>query len=324
MQRCLLVMSAVLAAWCTGAAAQTVTPGWPQRPIHAIIPFGAGSATDIVPRIAFDQLATQLGQPIVVENRVGAGSTLGTAAVAKADPDGYTLLATSNAHTITPSIYANLSYDAANDFAGVIPFGSVANVLVISPDKGFKTIQEMVAAAKAKPGSFNYASVGVGSATHLSVERLRLSAGFEAVHIPFRGGPEALTEVMAGRVEFYFCPVNTALPFIRAGTLLGLVVNAPRRSPQLPDVPTLREAGYPDADLPIWIGMLAPAKTPRDIIARLHAETERALQAPATQQKLAKAGVEPLNLSPAEFDARFRKEIEANGELAKIAGIKPN
>jgi tripartite-type tricarboxylate transporter receptor subunit TctC len=324
MQRCLLVMSAVLAAWCAGAAAQTVTPGWPQRPIHAIIPFGAGSATDIVPRIAFDQLAAQLGQPIVVENRVGAGSTLGTAAVAKADPDGYTLLATSNAHTIVPSIYANLTYDAANDFAGVMPFGSVANVLVISPDKGFKTIQEMVAAAKAKPGSFNYASVGVGSATHLSVERLRLSAGFEAVHIPFRGGPEALTEVMAGRVDFYFCPVNTALPFIRAGTLLGLVVNAPRRSPQLPDVPTLREAGYPDADLPIWIGMLAPAKTPRDLIARLHAETEKALQAPVTQQKLTKAGVEPLNLSPAEFDARIRNEIEANGMVAKVAGIKPN
>src|SRR5262249_49889872 len=195
MQRCLLVMSAVLAAWCTGATAQTVTPNWPQRPIRAVIPFGAGSATDIVPRIAFDPLAAQLGQPILVENRVGARTTVRTGAVAKADPDGYTLLATSNAHTIAPSIYANLPYDAANDFAGIIPFGSVANVLVISPDKGFKTIQEMVAAAKAKPGSFNYASVGVGSATHLSVERLRLTAGFAPLPIPFPACPQPLTHL---------------------------------------------------------------------------------------------------------------------------------
>ena len=189
-----LVALAVIVIGAHGsAAAQTLAQTWPSKPIRAIVPFGAGSATDIVPRIVFDPLSARLGQPIIVENRVGAGSSLGTAAVAKADPDGHTPLATSSAHTITPAVYATLSYDAAADFAAVTPFGSVANVLVISPDKGFKTIQEMIAAAKAKPGSFNYASVGVGSATHLSVERLKLSAGFEAVHVPFRGGPEALT-----------------------------------------------------------------------------------------------------------------------------------
>jgi tripartite-type tricarboxylate transporter receptor subunit TctC len=297
---------------------------WPSKPIRAIIPFGAGSATDIVPRIVFDPLSAQLGQPIVVENRVGAGSTVGTAAVAKADPDGYTLLATSSAHTITPAVYANLSYDAAADFAAVIPFGSVANVLVIAPSKGVRTIQDLVAAAKAKPASFNYASVGVGSATHLSVERLRLSAGFEAVHVPFRGGPEALTEVMAGRVEFYFCPINTALPYIREGKLLALVVNSTKRAAELPDVPTVIEAGYPDAEFPIWLGMLVPAKTPQDIVGKLHAETEKALRTPATRERLAKAGIEPLNMSPSEFDARVKKEIEANRALAKAAGIKPN
>ena len=297
---------------------------WPSKPIRAVIPFGAGSATDIVPRIVFDPLSAQLGQPIVVENRVGAGSTIGAAAVAKAEPDGHTVLATSSAHTITPAVYASLPYDPAADFAAVIPFGSLPNVLVISPSKGFKTIQDMVAAAKAKPGSFNYASVGVGSATHLSVERLRLSAGFEAVHVPFRGGPEALTEVMAGRVEFYFCPINTALPFIREGRLLALVVNSPKRAAELPDVPTVLEAGYRDAEFPIWIGMLAPAKTPRDVIGKLHAETVKALQIPATQDRLVKTGIEPLIISPAEFDARVRKEIETNGALAKAAGIKPN
>ena len=302
------------------AAAQA----WPTKPVRAIIPFGAGSATDIIPRIVFEPLSVQLGQPIVVENRTGAGGTIGTAAVAKADPDGYTLLATSSAHTITPAVYANLSYDAAADFAAVIPFGSVANALVISPAKGIKTIQELVAAAKAKPGSFNYASVGVGSGTHLSVERLRLSAGFEAVHVPFRGGPEALTEVMAGRVELYFCPINTALPYIRDGRLLALVVNSTKRAAALPDVPTVIEAGYRDAEFPIWIGMLAPAQTPRDIIGRLHAETVKALQIPATQAKLASTGVEPVIISPAEFDARIRKEVETNGALAKVAGIKPN
>jgi tripartite-type tricarboxylate transporter receptor subunit TctC len=289
-----------------------------------LIPFGAGSATDIIPRIAFDQLSSQLGQPIVVENRVGAGGTLATAAVAKAEADGYTLLATSSAYTITPAVYANLPYDPVDDLAAVIPFGSLPNVLVISPAKGLKTIQELVAAAKARPGSLNYASVGVGSGTHLSVERLRLSAGFEAVHVPFRGGPEALTEIMAGRVDVYFCPINTALPYIRDGRLLALVVNSGKRAAELPEVPTTAEAGYRDADLPIWIGMLAPAKTSRDIINKLHAETARALQVPATREKLAKTGVEQLLLSPAEFNARVRQEIETNGALARAAGIKPN
>jgi tripartite-type tricarboxylate transporter receptor subunit TctC len=314
----------VLAVFILVADAGAWGQPWPTKPIRVIVPFGAGSATDIVPRIVFDPLSALLGQPIVVENRVGGGSTVGTAAVAKADPDGYTLLATSTAHTITPAVYANLSYDAASDFAAITPFGSVANALVISPSKGFKTIQDMVAAAKAKPGTFNYASVGVGSATHLSVERLRLSAGFEAVHVPFRGGPEALTEVVAGRVDFYFCPINTALPFIREGRLLALVVNNVNRSPELPDVPTTLEAGYRDAEFPIWLGMFAPAKTPPGIVAKLHAETQKALQMTATQERLTMAGVTPLAVSPAEFDARVRKEIETNGALAKAAGIKPN
>ena len=297
---------------------------WPARPIRAIIPFGAGSATDVVPRIVFEQLSPQLGQPIVVENRTGAGGTLGTAAVAKADPDGYTLLAHSNAFSVAPAIYANLPYDTEKDFAAIIPFGSLPAVLVISPSKGFKTIQEMVSAAKAKPGTFNYASVGVGSGTHLSAEKLKLGAGFDAVHIPFRGGPEALTEIIAGRVDFYFCPINTALPLIRQGTLVALVTNGTARAPELPEVPTTLEAGYRNADFPIWIGMLAPVQTPRSIVDRLNAETIKAIQVPGTQEKLAKAGILPLIMTPSEFDTRIKAEIASNIAIATAAGIKPN
>jgi tripartite-type tricarboxylate transporter receptor subunit TctC len=319
----LWLAAALMLAPCA-ASAQSPAQAWPTRSIRVIIPFGAGSATDVIPRIVFDQLSPQLGQPIVVENRTGAGGTLGAGAVAKADPDGYTLLAHSNAHTISPAVYASLPYHPADDFAGITPLGALPNVLIISPSKGIKTIQELVAAAKARPGALNYASVGVGSGTHLSVEKLRLSAGFEATHIPFRGGPEALTEVIAGRVDVYFCPINTALPHIREGKLLALVTSNTTRAPELPDVPTTLEAGYKDADFPIWIGLMAPAKTPREIVDKLHAETVKALKVPATLERLAKTGVAPLIMTPADFDARIRAEIAANGAVAKAAGIKPN
>jgi tripartite-type tricarboxylate transporter receptor subunit TctC len=297
---------------------------WPSKPIRVIIPFGAGSATDLVPRIVFDQLSPQLGQPIVVENRAGAGGTIGAAAVAKADPDGYTLLAHSNAFSISPSVYANLPYDSVADFAPVIPFGTLPVVLVMSPSKGFASIQDMVAAAKAKPGSFNFASPGVGSGSHLAVERLKLGAGFDAVHVPFRGGAEALTEVIAGRIDFYFCPINTALPFIRDGKLVALVNNGAVRAAELPEVPTTLEAGYRDADYIIWIGLLAPGKTPRPIVDRLNAETIKAIETPATRDKLAKAGITPMIMSPAAFAAQIKGELTANAAVVKAAGIKPN
>jgi tripartite-type tricarboxylate transporter receptor subunit TctC len=285
---------AAIAAFIALLPAASAAQDWPARPIRAIIPFGAGSATDLVPRIVFDQLSPQLGQPIVVENRTGAGGTLGTNAVAKADPDGYTLLAHSNALSVSPAIYANLPYDTEKDFA------------------------------PARPGSFNFGSVGVGSGTHLSAEKFRLAAGFEATHVPFRGGPEALTEVITGRIEFYFCPINTALPYIREGKLVALVTNGTMRAPELPDVPTTLEAGYRNAEFPIWIGMLAPARTPAAIVERLNAETIKAVKIPDIQDRLAKAGIAPLTWTPAEFAARIKAEIADNIAVAKAAGIKPN
>ena len=296
---------------------------WPAKPIRAIVAGGAGSVVDVVPRIVFEQLSKQLGQPIVVENRTGAGGTIAVAAVAKADPDGYTILAQSSALAVAPWFHPNLSYDTVRDISGIAPIGSVPNVLVTSPLKGAKTIQAFVAAAKARPGSFNYTSTGVGTATHMSAERFRVSAGIEAVHVPVKSGPEALTEILSGRADFYFCPIGTALPFIREGKLSGLVVSGERRAPELPEVPTTSEAGFANADYILWLGLFAPVRTPRSLVDRLHGETVKAMQAASVQEKLAILGVTPMSMTPEQFDAHIKDEIASNGLLVKAAGIKP-
>jgi len=296
---------------------------WPAKPIRAIVAGGAGSVVDVVPRVVFEQLSKQLGQPIVVENRTGAGGTIAVAAVAKADPDGYTILAQSSALAVAPWFHPNLSYDTVRDISGIAPIGTVPNVLVTSPLKGAKTIQAFVAAAKARPGSFNYTSTGVGTATHMSAERFRVSAGIEAVHVPVKSGPEALTEILSGRADFYFCPIGTALPFIREGKLSGLVVSGERRAPELPEVPTTSEAGFANADYILWLGLFAPVRTPRSLIDRLHGETVKAMQAASVQEKLAILGVTPMSMTPEQFDAHIKDEIASNGLLVKAAGIKP-
>jgi tripartite-type tricarboxylate transporter receptor subunit TctC len=296
--------------------------GWPARPIRAMIPFSAGSSLDIVGRIVLDPLSSQLGQTIVVENRGGAGGTIGTAAVAKADPDGYTLLINASAHSAAPAAYPNIAYDPARDFSAVIPFGTVPNVTLVAPAKGIKTIQELVTAAKS--GSLSYASAGVGSATHWAAERLRVSAGFQGVHVPFRGGPEALTEVMTGRVDFTCMGMSAALPFIRDGKLIPLAVSSAKRSSALPAVPTTLESGLADSDYNYWMGMFVPAKTPREVVERLYQETQKALRLPAVVEKFGPQGIEPMPMTPAEFDALIKKEIAINVALVKAAGLKFN
>jgi tripartite-type tricarboxylate transporter receptor subunit TctC len=313
------------------AAAALATPAlprlacaqsWPARPIRAMIPFSAGSSLDIVGRIVLDPLSSQLGQTIVVENRGGAGGTIGTAAVAKADPDGYTLLINASAHSAAPAAYPNIAYDPARDFSAVIPIGTVPNVTLVAPAKGIKTIQELVTAAKS--GSLSYASAGVGSATHWAAERLRVSAGFAGVHVPFRGGPEALTEVMTGRVDFTCMGMSAALPFIRDGKLIPLAVSSAKRSSALPAVPTTLESGLADSDYNYWMGMFVPAKTPREIVERLYQETQKALRLPAVVEKFGPQGIEPMPMTPAEFDALIKKEIAINVALVKAAGLKFN
>jgi tripartite-type tricarboxylate transporter receptor subunit TctC len=297
---------------------------WPAKTIKVIIPFGAGSATDIVPRIVLEKVGAQVGQSFIIENRAGAGSTTGTAAVAKADADGYTLLATSSAFSIVPALYQNLGYDPVKDFAPIIPLGGLPSVLITSPDKGHKTVQAFVAAAKAKPGSFNFASLGVGSGVHMAAERFRVSAGFEAAHVAFKSGAEALTEVVAGRIDYYMCPVATALPLIREGKLVALAVSTPKRVKVLPDVPTTLEAGFKDSDTSAWVGLLAPAATPKDILTRLERETAAALADAEMQKRLEPNGVEPMTMTSVKFAEQIAAEIETNRALARALSLKVN
>ena len=318
MSRMLCVVLAVLAGWSGVAVAET----WPDRPIKAVIPFSAGSATDIIPRAVFEQLAVELGEPIVVENRGGAGGTIAGNAVVRADPDGHTMLATGSNLTIAPWIVPNMPYDTVKDLASALMIGQNANVLIVPPARGWKAAQDLVAVAKAKPGSINYSSAGVGTATHLSAEKFRLSAGFEAVHIPYKGGAEALADVLGGRVDFYFCPISTALPFIADGRVVALAVSTAARASDLPNVPTTLEAGYANSDLAIWYGVLMPAKTPRAVIDRFHAAGTKVLATPAMRQKLKQLAVDPMPLTPAEMDKFVANEIATNGRLIKAAGIQ--
>jgi len=294
---------------------------WPSKRVTVIVPFTAGSSTDIMARTVTQRLSEQLGQPFIVENRPGAGGTIGVAAVAKADPDGHTILVHSSSYTITPTTYPNTPYDTVHDLAGITPLALVPNVLVISPDKGIRTVPDLVRVAKAKPGAMNYASAGVGTATQLNGERFRLGAGIEVVHVPFRGTPEALTEVMAGRVDYYFCPVNAVLQLIAEKKVVALAVGSTKRSAALPDVSTTVEAGVPNSDYNFWVGMAVPSKTPRDVVNRIHQETAKALAAKDVQDSMAKLGAEPMLMRPEEFDTYIRNEIKSNAELVKAAGI---
>jgi tripartite-type tricarboxylate transporter receptor subunit TctC len=316
MKRALLILALSL------VHAVAYAQAWPAKAVHAIVPVGAGSSTDIVHRLVLEQLSVSLGRPVVVENRVGAGGTIGTATVVKAKPDGYTLLANGSAHTIAPALYASLPYDAARDFVPVAPIGISPSVLVVSPAKGMTTVQQLVAAAKARPGALNFSSVGVGTATHLSAERFAFSGGIDVTHVPFKGGAEAMLEVLGGRVEFFFGPVALVLPNIRDGKLLPLAVNTTERSAKLPNVPTLRESGYADAEYPIWFGIFAPAATPREIVELLNRELLKTLQLPTVREKLSNLGVEPLLMTPPEFKLFVEKEIALNAALAKKVGLK--
>jgi tripartite-type tricarboxylate transporter receptor subunit TctC len=309
-----LVVAAPLLAQTSSA--QT----WPTKRVQVIVPFSPGSATDLLPRTVFEHVSAKVGQPIIIENRAGGGGAIGVGSVAKADPDGHTILVHSNALVTAPAIQP-MPYDPVQDFAAITPLGNVPLVLVISPDKNIKTLKELVAAAKAKPGSINYAAAGIGTPPHLTTERFRLAAQFEGQLVPFKGAPEALTEVLTGRVDFYFCPITPAMPFIREGKLLALAVSSSKRASALPDVPTTIEAGFPDSDFDFWIGMVVPKKTPRDIVARIHQETVNGLRDPAVKEKLGKLGVEEMVMSPDDFDARIAREAPIAMALAKAAGI---
>jgi tripartite-type tricarboxylate transporter receptor subunit TctC len=304
----------------TLASAQS---NWPDRAILAVVPFAAGAANDIVGRIVFEQVSKQVNQPIVFENRPGAGGTLGANLVAKAAPNGNTVLVHSSSFASALSLYKTLPYDTFNDFAAVLPLGNSPTVLVVAPSKGFKTVADLIAAAKAKPGAMNFASAGIGSTSHLAAERFRLSAGIEAQHIPFRGPNEAFTEVLAGRIDFYFLPLAPALPLVKEGQLTALAVSSEKRATTLPDVPTTTELGLKDSTYLFWTAVFLPAKTPRDIVNKLHEESRKALLVPAVQERIARTGNEPMPMTVEEFGAYFKQDVLSTTKLMQQIGIKP-
>ena len=292
------------------------------KPIRAFIPFAAGSATDIVPRAVFEPLGAELGQSIIVENRGGAGGTLGIGAVVRANPDGYTILANSSAHTIAPWIVPSFPFDLAKDLSSALMIGQNANILIVSPSKGWRTVQDLVASAKAKPGSINYGSAGVGTATHIAAEKFRVAAGFEAVHVAYKGGAEALADIVAGRIDFYYCPISTALPFIEDKRVLALVASTSTRAPELPDVPTSLDAGYPNSDLTIWYGVFMPSQTARAIVEKFHSAATKVLATRAMQQRLTQLAINPMPMTPADMDIYVTAELSSNERLIRAAGIK--
>jgi len=302
------------------AAAQN---GYPNKPIRVVVPFAAGSTTDIIARAIADKMGTSMGQTLVIDNRGGASGTIGQQAVATAAPDGYTIMIHSSSHTVSPSTFAKLPFDTVADFAGVTPISSTPNVLVISPAKGIKSVQDLLAKAKANPGTMNFASAGQGSATHLNAEKFKMAAQINATNIPFKGSAEAVTEVLAGRVDYYFSPIAPVIGQIREGQLLALAVGSPRRATALPDVPTTTEAGVPGSEFNFWIGMMAPSKTPRDVVNRLHDEVVKALASPEVKERFLKLGADAWTMAPEAFDAYIKTEIASNAKLVKAAGLAP-
>jgi len=316
------LLLALACSWVTPAVVHA--QAWPTAPLRLIVPFTAGSATDIMARTIGERLSQAFGQPVIVENRPGAGGTIGAALVAKAAPDGYTLLVVSTGHVVNPVLYPDLTYDTIKDFAGVAPLASLPSVLAVSPSLGYKSVRELVSAAKVKPGEMNYGTAGVGSAAHINSEKFLHAADVKAQHIPYKGTPEMLNEAMAGRIQFIWAPLISSLGQIKDGKLTALAVSTPERSPVLPDVPTIAEAGYPAAEFNFWIGMLAPVRTPRDIVAKLNAQINRALQTAEVKERLATLGAVPMSMSPEQFDSYIREEAAVLGNVMRAAGAKIN
>lgn len=313
---CVLVLAAPLLT--SGAWAQA----YPSRTIKLVSGATAGSASDVIGRAVAEKLQSELGVTVIMENRTGASGAIAAQAVLAAPADGYTVFVYTGAHTVTPLI-VKVPYDALRDFSAVTPLAVVPNVLVVAPEKGYKTVRDLIDAAKAKPGQLNYASVGVGTATYMNAEKFRIATGINALHVPYKGSPEAIAETLAGRMDYFFAPLVSALPMIKAGRLVPLAVGTTKRASLLPDVPTLMEAGVAKSDYLFWIGMLVSSKTPRDIVLKLNQATLKALQTPEVRDRLGKLGADPLPMSPEQFDELIKEEMASNAEIIKAAGIKP-
>ena len=318
-QRFGVVAAMALTLACGGGNA--LAQDYPSRVIKLIVPISTGSTTDVVARIVAEGMRAALGQSVIVENRPGAGGTVGSAMVAKAPADGYTLLVVSSAHTSNPVLYSKLPYDGINDFKGITMLAAMPQILVTSPSKNIKSVAELIERARAKPGSLTYGSGGVGSAVHMNAEQFRAMAKFEALHVPYRGTPEVVTDLISGAIDFSFIPAGNVLGAIREGRLVALATGTEQRSKLLPDVPTTVEAGVPGSAYGPWIGMFAPAGTPAAVLDRLNREAVKSLRTAETQQKLAGFGAEAAPMSNEAFDALVAREVASIRELVRVAKI---
>jgi tripartite-type tricarboxylate transporter receptor subunit TctC len=319
MNKYLRIVVAVVAA----SALQAFAQDYPNKSVRAIITFTPGSSTDIVGRVVTQKLSEYWGQPVLVENRGGAGGSIAAALVAKAAPDGYTLLIDSSAHAATPAMYAKLPYDTLKDFVDIAPFAGQPNVLVVAPGSVAKSVGDLIAAAKANPGAINFAHAGVGSGTHLNTEKFKLATGIDFLQIPYKGTQEVLTDLMGGRVEYYFAPISAAMSAVRSGKLRPLAVSTAARSSQLPDVPTVAESGVPGFEFTLWFGLWGPAGMPAAVVDKINKDVNRALAEQGVREQLAKLGNDTMSMTPAEFGQFVRREIEDYGKVVKAAGIKP-
>ncbi|HZO01420.1 MAG TPA: tripartite tricarboxylate transporter substrate binding protein [Burkholderiales bacterium] len=304
-------------------AAQVFAQAYPSKPVHVIISFTPASATDIVGRLVGAKLAEYWGQPVVVENRSGAGGSIGSAAVAKAAPDGYTLLINSNAHSVNPAIYAKLPYDTTKDFVDIVPLSLAPNVLVVNAGSPHKSLADFVAFARGKPGAINFGHAGVGSGTHLSTEKLIAAANLQVTQVPFKGTPEVVQAIFAGSVDCYWVPISAGMSHIKNGKLRPLAVGSAKRSPALPDVPTTGEGGVRGAEAPLWFGVWGPAGVPAEVVAKINADTRKALADPGVKEKLANLGNDAMDMSPQDFARFVRNEIDDYQRVVRAAGIKP-
>jgi len=300
-----------------------VAQNFPTKPVRLIISFTPGSSTDIIGRAVAAKLQEMWGQPVVAENRPGAGGTVGSEFVLRSDPDGYTLLANSSAHVANPGIYKDMRYDTLRDFVNLALLGGGPNVLMVSPDTGWKTLGDFVKAAKAKPGALNFASAGIGSGTHFNLEKLKIATGVDVVHVPYKGTPEAIGDTIAGRTCCYWAPLNAALPHVNGGKAVALAISSAQRSPLLPNLPSVAEQGYPGFDYTLWVGLWGPAKIPAEIAAKINKDVNAALATPELRGQLTKLGTVPGNLTIPQFTDFVKKELEDTRKILDAAGIKP-
>ena len=318
------LLATFLAAACLAAAASPLlAQGFPNKPVRIIVPFTPGSASDVVARAVGLTLAEVWAQPVVVENRPGAGGSIGALQVVKAAPDGYTLLVNTRALAAGPAIYASLPFDTQKDFTHIAPLAGQPNVLIVGPDQGWRTLKEFIAAAKARPGTVNFSSAGIGSGTHLNLEQFKLMAGVDVVHVPYKGTPEAVADTVAGRVCCYFAPVASGVPHIQSGRAIALGVSSAKRSGLLPNVPTIAEAGVPGFDYSLWTGLWGPAGLSPALATQINADVQKALGNADLKERLAKIGADPIHMSVAEFTKYMAEQIEESHRIIKAAGIKP-